>query len=90
MTTLSVRIPDDLNRALEEFCVTKERSKSWVLKKILQEKLEDWADYQAGAKAFREFEIGDKKTYSIGEAMAKCGIGDDDINPKNFNFSDCD
>ena len=59
-------------------------------KKILQEKLEDWADYQVGAKAFREFEISDKKTYSIEATMAKCGVSDDDINPKNFNFSDCD
>ena len=67
-------------------------TKIWnkFIKKILQEKLEDWADYKAGEKAFREFEIGDKKTYSIGETMAKCRISDDDIDPKKFNFSDCD
>ena len=90
MTTLSVRIPDDLNQALEEFCAAKERSKSWVLKKILQEKLEDWADYQVGAKAFREFEISGKSRSSIEETMTQCGITKSDINPANFNFSDCD
>lgn len=42
MVTLTVRISDELNAAIEEFCKVEDRSKSWLIKKAIQEKLERW------------------------------------------------
>ena len=74
MSTLTVRIPDNLNEVLEKFCKADERSKSWFVKKALQTYLEDLEDYRAGIKALEEFERSDKKTYSIEEVAKECGI----------------
>lgn len=74
MTTLTVRIPDGLDAVLQKFCETDERSKSWFVKKALQTYLEDLEDYRIGVNALEEFEKGDRKTYSLDEVAAECGI----------------
>ncbi|MES2961894.1 MAG: DUF6290 family protein [Pseudomonadota bacterium] len=53
MTTLTVRISQELDELLQEFCREEDRSKSWILKKALQEKLEDWQDLRDGLKALK-------------------------------------
>ncbi len=53
MTTLTVRIPEELDKILQEFCKEEDRSKSWLLKKALREKLEDWQDLRTGLKALK-------------------------------------
>lgn len=42
MSTITVRIPDELNPLIEEFCKIEDRSKSWLVKRALEEKLEEW------------------------------------------------
>ncbi len=54
MTTLTVRIPEELDNLLQQFCKEEDRSKSWLLKKALQEKLEDWQDLRTGLKSLKE------------------------------------
>lgn len=61
MTTLTVRIPEELDKLLQKFCEEEDRSKSWLLKKALQEKLEDWLDERAGLKALKDH----KKTPNV-------------------------
>lgn len=73
-TTLTVRIPDDLNQILEKFCAEEDRSKSWFLKKALKEKLEEWEDYKTGVKALKEHEASGGKTYSLEEVASEAGI----------------
>ena len=53
MATLTVRIPEELDKVLQQFCEEEDRSKSWLLKKALQEKLEDWQDLRTGLKALK-------------------------------------
>ena len=50
MSTLTVRIPEELKAAIAKFCQEEDRSKSWLIKRALQEKLEDWQDLRDGLK----------------------------------------
>lgn len=56
MTTVTFRIPDELNELLEEICREEDRSKSWFMKKALQEKLEDWRDLSVAKKGRKNYE----------------------------------
>ena len=44
MITVTARFPDELNKLLEEYCAKEDRSKSWVLRKFLQEGLDEWVE----------------------------------------------
>jgi len=44
MPTITVRVPDKLNLIIGKFCKAEDRSKSWLVKKALMEKLEEWQD----------------------------------------------
>ncbi len=94
MTTLTVRIPEDLNAVLEEFCKTDERSKSWFVKKALQNYLEDLEDQRLAQKLMKEREMdiknGTAKTYTLEEVMASAGITREELDKAKFDFSDCD
>ena len=46
MTTLSIRLPDDMAKALEAITRETERPKTFVVKKALEAYLEEYADYQ--------------------------------------------
>lgn len=74
MSTLTVRVPDELEEALNHFCKEEDRSKSWLIKKALQEKLEDWLDYKAAVKALEEHEATGKKTHSIESVAKELGV----------------
>ena len=73
MTVLTVKIPDELNSIVEKYCKEEERSKSWLLKKALQEKLEDWKDLRAAKKGRVRYEAGGK-VYSLEEIIDEFGI----------------
>lgn len=74
MSTLTVRIPQELEKMLETFCKEEDRTKSWIIKKALQEKLEDWNDYRSGVKALKEHKKNGNKTYSLEEVAKELGI----------------
>ena len=50
MSTITVRIPDELNPLIEEFCKIEDRSKSWLVKKALEEKLKEWRDTKTNSE----------------------------------------
>ncbi len=56
MTTVTFKIPDELNELLEELCREEDRSKSWFMRKALQEKLEDWRDLRVAKKGRKAYE----------------------------------
>jgi predicted transcriptional regulator len=78
MTTLTFRVPDELNQVLEEICKEEDRSKSWFMKKALQEKLEDWQDLRDGLKALKEHKKN-PRVVSHKALMKKLGLTDKDL-----------
>lgn len=50
MSTITVRIPDELNSLIEEFCKAEDRSRSWLVKKSLEEKLGEWRVTKANSE----------------------------------------
>ena len=45
-TSISLRIPDDIHEQLEEIAEDTDRSKSYLIKKAIEQYLEEFADYQ--------------------------------------------
>ncbi len=74
MTTLTVRIPDELNLMLSNISTKQERSRSWIVKKALQSYLEDLDDANIAAKALEEYQEGNGKTYTIEEVAEELDI----------------
>ena len=74
MTTLTFRVPDELSQLLEELCKEEDRSKSWFMKKALQEKLEEWRDVRIALKGRAEYEKNPNIAVSHGELMRELGL----------------
>ncbi|MFC1659616.1 DUF6290 family protein [Pseudomonadota bacterium] len=74
ISTISVKIPEGLDKILALVAKKEDRSKSAVIRRALQEYLEDQEDLEIGMKALKEFEEGDQKTYTLEEVMKKNGL----------------
>ena len=76
MSTITARIPDDLNAALTEVAKQTERSKSHIILKAVQnyvlELQEDIEDYNDAERILAQ----NNPTYSLEEVMKKLGFGD--------------
>lgn len=79
MSTLTVRIPQELEKMLETFCKEEDRTKSWIIKKALQEKLEDWNDYRIGAKGLKEYKKNPNQAITHQELIKKLGLTQEEI-----------
>ncbi len=44
-TSMSIRLPDDVARSLEDLAATIERPKTYVIRKAIEEYLREYADY---------------------------------------------
>lgn len=44
-TSMSIRLPDDVARSLEDLAATIERPKTYVIRKAIEEYLQEYADY---------------------------------------------
>lgn len=79
MSTITARIPDDLNAALTEVAKLTERSKNHIIYKAIQnyvcELQEDIEDIKAADEAIARIEAGGK-TYSWEEVQRECGLLD--------------
>jgi predicted DNA-binding protein len=80
MSVLTVRIPDELEKDLEEYCKAEDRTKSWLIKKALKEALEDWHDYRTGVKALKEYKKNSNLAISHEELIKKLGLTQEEIN----------
>ena len=89
--TVSLKLPHSLVVELSLIAKQEDRSRSSVVRKFLQEKIEDYKDLQAGLKALEKIKNNpNKKTYSSAEVMERLGISKKDLDPTKHDFSDCD
>lgn len=76
MSTITARIPDDLNAALTEVAKQTERSRSYIIVKALQnyvlELQEDIEDHNDAEKILAQ----NNPTYSLEEVMKELGFED--------------
>ncbi len=75
VVTISAQIPNKLDKELTKLCEAEERSKSFFIKKALEqyleEKKQDLADYQQAKILFEEFKKSGEKGISYEEVFKK-------------------
>ncbi|MBU6338667.1 MAG: ribbon-helix-helix protein, CopG family [Rickettsiales bacterium] len=74
MTTVTFRLPDELNEELEQLCEEQDRTKSWFIKRALIDKLEEWRDVKAALKAKNEYEKNPNILLSHDEVWESLGF----------------
>jgi RHH-type transcriptional regulator, rel operon repressor / antitoxin RelB len=72
-TSVSVRLPDDIARNLEDLAKTIERPKTYVIRKAIEEYLKEYADYLI---ALDRLNNKDDRIISDEEMMELLGIQD--------------
>jgi RHH-type transcriptional regulator, rel operon repressor / antitoxin RelB len=72
-TSISVRLPDDIARNLEDLAKMIERPKTYVIRKAIEEYLKEYSDYLI---ALERLNNKDDKIISDGEMMELLGIQD--------------
>jgi RHH-type rel operon transcriptional repressor/antitoxin RelB len=72
-TSISVRLPDDIARNLEDLAKMIERPKTYVIRKAIEEYLKEYADYLI---ALERLNNKDDKIISDEEMMELLGIQD--------------
>jgi RHH-type transcriptional regulator, rel operon repressor / antitoxin RelB len=72
-TAVSVRLPDDVARNLEDLAKTIERPKTYVIRKAIEEYLKEYADYLIALERLND---KDDKIISDEEMMKLLGIQD--------------
>lgn len=71
VNTISLKIPSDLDKVLTLFAKSEDRSKSSVIRKALQEYLEDQEDLQAGLAALTAYNANPEATISLEDLVKK-------------------
>jgi len=74
MANLSVRIPDQLDFALEVVAKKQERNKSFFIRKALENYLEDFRDYQIAKKEYAKYLASGKKSVDLKDLSKELGI----------------
>lgn len=74
MANLSVRIPDQLDFALEVVAKKQERNKSFFIRKALENYLEDFQDYQIAKKEYAKYLSNGKKSLDLKDLAKELGI----------------
>lgn len=72
--TTAVRLPEALEKRLEAFAAKTHRSKSYYLRRALEEFLEDQEDYYLAAAAWEDHQKNGKKGISLEEIEKKMGL----------------
>ena len=72
--TAAVRLPEALEKRLDALAARTHRSKSYYLRRALEEFLEDREDYLIAASAWEEHQKTGGKTYSMEEVKKKLGL----------------
>jgi RHH-type rel operon transcriptional repressor/antitoxin RelB len=71
LTAFSLRLPDELYERLEKLSKTTDRNKSYIIRRAIEEFLEDEEDYLVALSRLSSTE----KTYSITEVETALGLG---------------
>ena len=71
---LAVRLPKELENQLDFLASKTHRSKSYYVKKALEEFFKNKAEYEFAAEAYREFLESGKKAHSYESVMRENGL----------------
>jgi RHH-type rel operon transcriptional repressor/antitoxin RelB len=74
MSALSVRIPEELTSSLEKACEVTERSKGYIVRKALEQYLEDLQDHLIAEQAYKDYVKSDKKSADLKVVAKKAGV----------------
>ena len=74
MNALSVRIPDDLTSNLEKVCRVTERSKGYIVRKALEQYLEDLQDHLIAEETYQNYVKNGKKSSDMKDVAKKAGV----------------
>lgn len=78
MTTLGVRLPDDVMKGIDEVCAISKRSKSSIVREALENYIEDTLDYYIALKRLEQHKKDGYKTYTLEEVAEELGLDKDD------------
>ena len=79
MTTISVRISDQLNHSLEGLSIIHERTKTFLVIKAIEAYLEDLEDYNLAEEGYKRYLASGKKTHSLKEVAKRLKINPKDL-----------
>ena len=71
---LAVRLPQEMEILLTSLAKKTHRSKSYYVKKALEQYLENYVEYELAAEAYKEYLESGKKSISFDEVMKKNGL----------------
>lgn len=75
--TAAVRLPEALEKRLDALAARTHRSKSYYLRRALEEFLEDREDYLSASAIKQKILSGEEKTYSLDEVKKMRDLKDD-------------
>lgn len=76
LKSVTYRIPPDLDRRLREVAETTGRSKSYYLRRALDEWLEDREDYLEAVAVLERVESGEERVFPMSEVLKEMGLDD--------------
>lgn len=71
---LAVRLPEDLEARLNKLAKETGRSKSWIAREAIKERIADLEDLAEAEKRMAERRAGRTKAVSLEELMAEYGL----------------
>ena len=76
MSTFSIRLPEDIEKRLENLAVQTGRTKAFYVKQAVLNHLEDLEDYFMAEKASEDFRARGEKAIPLEEVMREYGLED--------------
>ncbi len=76
MDTVSLRLPDDLSRRLQQLADRTGRSKTFYMIEALQEHLDDLEDLYLAEQRLLDLRAGKSRTLPLDEVMKQHGMDD--------------
>jgi RHH-type transcriptional regulator, rel operon repressor / antitoxin RelB len=73
---LAVRLPADLEARLNKIAKESGRSKSWIARDAIMERIADWEAFAIAEKRMADRRAGRTKAISLEELMAEYGLDD--------------
>jgi RHH-type rel operon transcriptional repressor/antitoxin RelB len=74
--SVSIRLPDDLDRRLEFLARQTGRTKTFYIMKALVERIDDLEDYYLAADVLERIREGEERSYSSAEVRKDLGLDD--------------
>jgi RHH-type transcriptional regulator, rel operon repressor / antitoxin RelB len=73
---LAVRLPEELEARLNKVAKECGRSKSWLAREAIANRIADWEDLAIAEKRYADILAGRSKTYTVEEVERELGLAD--------------